>query len=154
MVPNVIIVDNSTMVNETIVTLTLSWGEPFNYLDPIVNYVISCSNVRCPPYFTIETTDNATRNYTITDLSPNTYYTFSVAAVNSFGKGRTGVVMVTTPGEITLLSTYVVSYVALVDLAITICMYVAMYVCMYVCMYVRTYVPVYIAMYNSAHICT
>ena len=112
MVPNVTIVANSTVVNGNIVTLTLSWGEPFNNLDPIVKYIISCSSVRCPPYFTAETTDNATRSYTITDLSPNTYYRFSVAAVNSVGKGRTGVVMVTTPGEIALytykqLRTYV-----------------------------------------------
>ena len=102
MVPNVTIVANSTMVNGTIVTLTLSWGEPFNNLDPIMKYVISCSSVRCPPYFTVETTDNATRNYSVINLSPNTYYKFSVAAVNSVGGGRTGVVMIITPGEITL----------------------------------------------------
>ena len=101
-VPNVTIITNSTMINGNNVTLTLSWREPFNNLDPIVKYIISCSSVRCPPNFTAETTDNATRNYTITDLSPNTNYTFSVAAVTSVGKGKTGVVMITTPGGITL----------------------------------------------------
>ena len=100
-VPNVTIITNSTLVNGNNVTITLSWGEPFNNLDPIVNYSVSCSRLRCP-YFTAETADNATRNYTITNLSPNTNYTFSVAAVNSVGKGKTGVVMIITPGEITL----------------------------------------------------
>ena len=110
MVPNVTIVANSTMVNGTIVTLTLSWREPFNNRDPIVKYIISCSSVRCPSYFTVEITDNATRNYIITDLSPNTYYRFSVAAVNSVGKGSTSVVMITTPGEITLYTVRIRSY--------------------------------------------
>ena len=102
MVPNVTTVANSTMVNGSNVTLMLSWGEPFNNLDPIVNYIISCSSVRCPQYFAAKTTDNATRTYIITALSPNTYYTFSVAAVNSVGKGKTGIVMITTPGEVIL----------------------------------------------------
>ena len=54
MVPNVT-VDNSTIsvINGSIVTLALSWGEPFNNLDPIVNYTVSCSgDVTCPPNFT------------------------------------------------------------------------------------------------------
>ena len=101
-VPNVTIITNSTMINGNSVTLTLSWREPFNNLDPIVNYIISCSSVWCPLYFTAETSDNATRNYTITDLAPNTNYTFSVAAVNSVGTGKTGVAMIITPGRITL----------------------------------------------------
>ena len=77
-------------------TLTLSWEEPFNNLDPIVNYTVSCSGDNaCPQNFT--TTDNTTRNYTITNLNPMTNYTFSVIATNSVGSGDAGVVMITTP---------------------------------------------------------
>ena len=73
----------------------LSWGKPFNNLDPIVNYTVSCSgDVTCPPNFT--TTDNTTRSYTITNLTPMTNYTFSVVATNSIGSGEAGVVMITT----------------------------------------------------------
>ena len=79
------------------VTLTLSWGEPFNYLDLIANYTVSCSgDVTCPANFT--TTDNTTRSYTITNLTSMTNYTFSVVATNSIGSGEAGVVMITTPG--------------------------------------------------------
>ena len=96
MVTNVT-VDINTCKNN--ITLTLSWGEPFNNLDPIVNYTVSCSsNVTCPPTFT--TTDNTTRNYTITNLTSMTNYTFSVVATNSIGSGEAGVVMITTPGKV------------------------------------------------------
>ena len=90
-------VDNSTInINGNIVTLTLSWKEPFNNLDPIVNYTVSCSgDVTCPPNFT--TTDNTTRNYTITNLNLNTNYTFSVVATNSIGSGKAGVLNYATP---------------------------------------------------------
>ena len=96
-VPNVT-VDNSTIkITGNNVTLTLSWGEPFNNLYPILNYTVSCSaDVTCPPNFT--TTDNATRSYTIINITPKTSYTFSVVATNSVGSGETGVVMITTPG--------------------------------------------------------
>ena len=81
------------------ITLTLSWVEPFNNLDPIVNYTVSCSgDATCPPTF--NTTDNATRSYTITNLTTMTNYTFSVVATNSIGSGEAGVVMITTPGEV------------------------------------------------------
>ena len=85
-------VDNSTIkINRNNVTLILSWGEPFNNLDPIVNYTVSCSgDNRCPPNFT--TTDNTTRSYTITNLTPTTTYTFSVVATNFIGSGEAGVV--------------------------------------------------------------
>ena len=80
-------------VNGKIVTITLSWGEPFSNLDPIVNYTVSCSgDVTCPPNFT--TTDNTTRSYTITNLTTMTTYTFSVVATNSIGSGEAGVVMI------------------------------------------------------------
>ena len=81
--------DNNTInINGSNVTLILSWGEP--------NYTVSCSgDVTCPPNFT--TTDNTTRSYTITNLTPMTDYTFSVVATNSIGNGEAGVVMITTP---------------------------------------------------------
>ena len=93
-------VDKSTInVNRNNVTLILSWGEPFNNLDPIVNYFVSCSgDDACPPNFT--TTDATTRSHTITNLTPLTNYTFSVVATNSIGNGEAGVVMVTTPGKV------------------------------------------------------
>ena len=102
MVPNVTVVANSLMINGNNFTLTLSWKEPFNNFDPIVRYIVSCSSVRCPPNFPIVTTDNTTRSYTITNLTRLTNYTFSVAAVNSVGRGKAGVVMISTPGEVTV----------------------------------------------------
>ena len=102
MVPNVTIDDNTININGNNVTLTLSWGEPFNNLDPIVNYTVhaSCSgDATCPPNFT--TTDNTTRSYTITNLTPMTNYTFSVVATNSIDSGEAGVVMITTLGKVT-----------------------------------------------------
>ena len=97
MVPNATIDDSSININgNNAVTLTLSWSEAFYSLDPIVNYTVSCSgDVTCPPNFT--TTDNTTRSYTITNLTPMTNYTFSVVATNSVGSGEAGVVMITTP---------------------------------------------------------
>jgi len=95
MVPG-LIADKNTLNGNT-VTLTLSWGEPFNNLDPIVNYTVSCSgDVTCPPSLT--TTDNTRRSYTIASLlMPGTNYTFSVVATNSIGSGEAGVVIITTP---------------------------------------------------------
>ena len=109
MVPNVRIDNNTINVNGSNVTLTLSWEEPFNNLDPIVNYTVSCSgDVTCPPNFT--TTDNTTRNYTITNLTPMTNYTFSVVATNSIGSGEAGVVRITIPGEAIVLFLLQVQY--------------------------------------------
>ena len=96
MVPDVTVDNNTININGNNVTLTLSWGEPLNNLDHIVNYTVSCSgDVTCPPNFT--TTDNTTRSYTITNLTSMTDYTFSVVATNSIGSGEAGVVMITTP---------------------------------------------------------
>ena len=76
----------------------LSWGEPFNNLDPIVNYTVSCSGDGwCFQDFT--TTDITSRSYNVPNLSPVTNYTLSVVATNSIGSGEAGVVMITTPGE-------------------------------------------------------
>ena len=95
-VPNAVVFIDTITLNDDNVTLTLSWGEPFNNFDPIVNYTVSCSgDVTCPPNFT--TTDNTTRSYTITNLTSMTNYTFSVVATNSIGSGEAGVVMITTP---------------------------------------------------------
>ena len=97
-VPGVRVDDNSIHFNDNSVTLTLSWGEPFNNFDPIVNYIVSClGDVTCPPNFT--TTDNTTRSYNITNLTTRTTYTLSVVATNSIGSGETGVVMITTPSR-------------------------------------------------------
>ena len=89
--------DFITVTFKRIVTLTLSWGEPFNCHDPIVNYTVLCSgDVTCPTNFA--TTDNTTRSYTVTNLTPMTTYTFSVIATNSIGSGEAGVLKYTTPG--------------------------------------------------------
>ena len=100
MVPDVTVDDNTINVNGNNVTLTLSWGKPFDNLDPIVNYTVSCSgDDACPRSFT--TTDSTTRSYNITNLTPITSYTFSVVATNSIGSGEAGVVRITTPGKVT-----------------------------------------------------
>ena len=92
MVPIVTVNDN---INRNIVILTLSWREPFDNFDPIVNYTVSCSgDVTCPPNFT---TDSTTRSYTITNLTTMTTYTFAVVATNSIGSGEANVVVITTP---------------------------------------------------------
>ena len=106
MVPGVTVEDSTIHINRNIVTLSLSWGEPFNNFDPIVNYTVSCSgDVTCPPNFT--TTGNTTRSYTITNLTTMTTYTFSVVATNSIGSGEAGVMMITTPGKLARLYTCV-----------------------------------------------
>ena len=99
MVPDITFEIKIITNNRNNVTLTLNWREPFNNFDPIVNYTVSCSgDVTCPPNFI--TTDNTTRSYTITNLTPMTNYAFSVVATNSIGNGEAGVVMITTPGKI------------------------------------------------------
>ena len=109
-VPNVSFEANIT--GDT-VTIILTWKAPFNNFYPIMNYTVSCSNSpRCPETFTI--TDNTIRSYTITNLTPNTYYTFSVVATNSIGSGEAGVVNVTTQGEVTV-HTYVHTYVTVMQ---------------------------------------
>ena len=95
-VPGVAVDVDTVTLDGNNVTLTLSWGEPFNNFDPIVSYTVSCSgDVTCPPNFT--TTDNTTRSYTITNLTPMTNYIFSVVATNSIGSGEAGELNVTGP---------------------------------------------------------
>ena len=99
MVPDVIVDVNTYSFNGNKINFTLSWGEPYNNLNHIVNYTVSCSgDVTCPPNFT--TTDNTTRSYIFTNLTTMTNYTFSVVATNSIGSGEAGVVMITTPGNV------------------------------------------------------
>ena len=97
-VPDVTIV---LIINKNKGAHILSWGEPFNNLDSVMDYTVSCSgDFTCPPNFT--TADNTTRNHTITNLTPVTNYTFSVVATNSVGSGKAGLLMVfIIPGEIT-----------------------------------------------------
>ena len=145
MVPDVTFDDDTININGNNVTLTLSWGEPFNNLDPIVNYTVSCSgDVTCPP----TTTDNTTRNYTITNLTPMTNYTFSVVATNSIGSGEAGVVMTTTPGTYNYTCVYMLSIRTssvqefVMNLYIRKYLHTYMYVatrCSYVCTYVHSY---------------
>ena len=95
MVPNVTVDDNIRINGNIVTRLKLSWGEPFNNLNPIVNYTVSCSSDgRCPPNFTTSGNYNA---IIITNLTTMTTYTFSVVATNSIGSGEAGVVMITTP---------------------------------------------------------
>ena len=95
MVSGVIVDDNAININGNNVALTLSWEEPFNNLNPIVNYVVSClGDVTCPPHFTI------TNAITITNLISMTTYTFSVLAINFIGSGEAGILYYTTPGKV------------------------------------------------------
>ena len=106
MVPDVTVDVNIFDINRSNVTLTLSWGEPFNNHDPIMSYTVSCSgDDTCPPNFT--TADNTTRSHTITNLTTITNYTFSIVATNSIGSGEAGVVMITTPGRNKGIFTYI-----------------------------------------------
>ena len=78
-----------------------------------MNYTVLCfGDVTCPPIFT--TTDNTTRSYTITNLTPKTDYTFSVVTTNSVGSGEAGVEMITTPGDNTYV--YCMLYLYLISL--------------------------------------
>jgi len=103
------VVNGSVILDGDIVTLTLSWGEPFNNFDPIMNYIVSCSgDVTCPPTFT--TTDNTTRNYTISNLTSATNYTFSLIAINSIDQSLPGAIVITAPsGMYTFM--YIIKYI-------------------------------------------
>ena len=110
MVAGVTVNKRTVNINGNNVTLTMSWREPFNNLNPIANYTVSCSSDdRYPRDFT--TSDNTTRSYTITNLTTMTTYTFSVVATNSIGSGEAGVLNFTTPGEtITCVCMYMCMY--------------------------------------------
>ena len=123
MVPNVMID----------ITFTLSWGEPFNNLDPIVSYTVSWNNGTFLQTFT--STDTTARNYTIPNLTPVTAYIFSVVATNSIGSGPAGEVMRTTPpgGKIRKF------YVCLIYGLACACFLKFAFVCISVCLCVLTH---------------
>ena len=95
-VPDVMVDNNSIRINGSNVTLTLTWGEPFSYINPILSYTVSWDDGSTLQSFS--TTDNTTRSYTIINLTPITNYTFSVVATNSIGSGEAGVQNYATPG--------------------------------------------------------
>lgn len=89
--------ESTAITQSTNLTLALTWNEPFNNFDPIVNYTISCSgHPSCPPDIIIS--GNTTR-YTIPNLLPETNYTFAVIASNSIGSGNAGTLMITSPSS-------------------------------------------------------
>ena len=101
-VPDVTVVNDSITLDGNNVSLTLSWGEPFNNFDPIVNYTVRClGDVTCPPDF--NTTDNTTRNYTITGLVSGTHYTFLVGAFNSINQSVPVTLVISAPSGIWLI---------------------------------------------------
>ena len=78
---------SSTTLEGNMYNLTLSWGEPFNNFDPIMNYTVSCSgDVTCPPNYT--TADNITRSHNVSNLNATIVYNFTVVATNSLGSGE------------------------------------------------------------------
>ena len=108
MIPYVTVIDS---INGNSLTLTLSWEEPFNNLNPIVNYTVSCSgDVTCPPNFTA--THNIAR---ITNLISNAHYVFSVVATNSIGSGEAGVVTIDSPPTTTVTTTAPTTVASSVD---------------------------------------
>ena len=97
------------IINGNNITLMVYWEDTFDNFNPIVSYTVSCSgDVTCPPNFT--TTDNTTRSYTITNLTPITDYIFSVVATNSIGSGRAGTAMIITPGMIIVFTIHVMLF--------------------------------------------
>ena len=106
-VPNVMIVITEIRSND--IATTLSWKEAFNNFAPILNYTVSCSGDYKCSQFPHTTSGNSTQNHTISSLTLMTTYTFSVVAINSFGSGKAGKAMITTPGEVTLHE-YICSY--------------------------------------------
>ena len=108
------IVNVANSTDGDVVNFILTWGEPFNNYDPIIIYHVSCSgDAPCPQSY--NTTNNHTRSHTFTGFTPNSYYTFSVVAVNSIGSGEDGVVMV---GEI-ITTTIAPSVVSMNTIATT-----------------------------------
>ena len=110
-------------VNSQHFAIVLSWEEPFNNFDPILNYTVSCSGDYICSRYNHTTNGNSTRHYTVDRLTLMKNYTFSVVANNSFGSGKAGEAMITTPGEITVYE-YICSYHYFVYLASYACIYV------------------------------
>ena len=90
MVPDVTVNSITIDFNGNNVILTLTWGEPFNNFNPIINYGVTCSgDITCPQRFVM--TDSTMRSFTFSGLSLNTHYMFRVVATNSVGSGEAGV---------------------------------------------------------------
>ena len=111
----------TNITNGKIVNFTLRWDEPFINYDPIIMYHVSCSgDAPCPQSY--NTTNNHTRSHTFTGFTPNSYYTFSVVAINSIGSGEAGVVMVgeiitttVAPSVVNMSTTTTVIYITLYE---------------------------------------
>ena len=74
-------------------TITLSWTTPFNGGSTITKYQIKQDT---GSYADISGSDESTTSYTVTGLSEETEYTFSVRAVNTDGGGAESSVTTTT----------------------------------------------------------
>ena len=89
-VPNVKVTKST---DGNVVNFTVTWREPVNHLDPVIMYSVSCSgDPPCPQSY--NTSNNLTRSFAFTGFTANSYYTFSVVAINSIGSGEPGVVTV------------------------------------------------------------
>ena len=93
MIPSLIIVPDSVIVDGGNVNFMVYWGEPFNNFDPIISYTKVCDGTSgCVAPFV--TSDNTTRNHTFTSLPAAANYTFTVFATNSLGDGMAANLMV------------------------------------------------------------
>ena len=92
---------NITLLKERNISLLLTWEDPFNNFDPIVNYSVSgCIRQgkdpipsmgilgQCPSFSILSVLDNTTKFFTMNGLLPSTRYVFMVAAANSLGTGE------------------------------------------------------------------
>ena len=81
---------NITLLNERNISLLLTWDDPFNNFDPIVNYTVSgCIRQskdpipstsileQCPNFNILSVLDNATEIFTMNGLLPSTHYVCS-----------------------------------------------------------------------------
>jgi len=93
-VPGLIVVPDSVIVDGGIVNLTLYWGEPFNNFDPITNYTVDCEGDASCDEPAVTTSSNMTQSFNFTNLSPTGSYIFKVFATNSLGNGMAATVMV------------------------------------------------------------
>ena len=92
---------NITLLEKKNISLLLTWDDPFNNFDPIVNYSVSgCVQQgkgptptmsileQCPSFTILSILGNTTKSYTMNGLLPSTRYVFMVAAANSLGTGE------------------------------------------------------------------
>ena len=81
-VTNVMIDLTTVNIDNNNVSLTLSWDEPFDNFDPIVNYTITinCNDASCPVMFNVTTTSASVSFITDFSVTP-----LSVIATNTIG---------------------------------------------------------------------